>query len=95
MTKMAFEKIAAGLNDAIAYAQGDTSRGVAHVPLDVKAIRAATKKSQQAFADTYRLPVATVRDWEQNRRMPAAPARALLAMIKADPGAVETLLAKA
>jgi len=94
MSERAFDKIAAGLEDAIAYAGGDASRGRAHPPIDVKAIRARTGKSQQAFADAYRLPVGTVRDWEQMRRQPDAPARALLSLIAADPGAVERLIAK-
>ena len=70
MTK-AFEKIAAGLADAIAYAEGHTTKGAA-AP-DVKAIRAKTKLTQARFAATLRVPVATIRDW--NRRALDAPAR--------------------
>lgn len=92
MSKEAFDKIAAGLEDALAYAQGDTSRARVAEPLDVKAIRAKTKKSQEAFAATYRLPIGTVRDWEQNRRQPDAPARVLLTMIQAEPETVERIL---
>lgn len=91
----AFEKIAAGLDDAIAYAGGDTSRGRVAAPLDVKAIRQATKKTQGQFAIAYRLPIGTLRDWEQNRRQPDAPARVLLTMIQAEPDTVERILAKA
>ena len=81
----AFEKIAAGLADAIAFAEGDTSKGRVAVGPDVKSIRAKTKLSQTAFAAKLRLPAATVRDWEQKRRLPDAPARTLLAMVDADP----------
>ena len=42
MTK-AFDKIAAGLADAIAYAEGDTTKGRTAPDPDVKAIRAKTK----------------------------------------------------
>lgn len=90
----AFDKIAAGLADAIAYVEGDESRGRVAAPIDVKQIRAATKKTQAQFADSFHLPVGTVRDWEQNRRQPDAPARVLLSMIAADPVAVEQLIAK-
>lgn len=90
----AFEKIAAGLADAIAFAEGDTTRARVVVPLDVKRVRAATKKTQADFASAYRLPIGTVRDWEQNRRQPDAPARVLLSMIAADPHAVESLIAR-
>lgn len=92
MTKSAFDKIAAGLEDAIAYAQGDGNRARVAAPIDVKAIRAATNKSQAQFADAYHLPVGTVRDWEQNRRQPDAPARVLLTLIRADPAAIERMI---
>jgi putative transcriptional regulator len=95
MSRKAFEKIEAGLKDAIAFAEGDTSRGRVTTPLDVRAIRAMTKLTQEKFAETYRLPVATLRDWEQNRRQPDAPARVLLSMIEAEPEAVEKLIARA
>ncbi|MGW8189517.1 helix-turn-helix domain-containing protein [Sphingomonas hankookensis] len=91
----AFEKIAAGLEDAIAFVEGDTTRARVVAPLDVKRVRAATKKTQADFATAYHLPIGTVRDWEQNRRQPDAPARVLLSMIAADPHAVESLIAKA
>lgn len=93
--KSAFDKIAAGLEDAIAYSEGGGARGRVASPLDVKAIRAKTRKSQEAFAATYRLPVGTVRDWEQNRRQPDAPARVLLALIQAEPETVEQLIVRA
>lgn len=94
MTKSAFDKIAAGLDDAIAYAQGDKTRGRVAAPLNVKAIREATGKSQPAFAEAFHLPVGTVRDWEQHRRQPDAPARVLLALIQADPARIEKMLEK-
>lgn len=91
----AFDKISAGLEDAIAFARGDATRGRVAKPLDVRAIRSATKKTQKQFADAYQLPVGTVRDWEQNRRQPDAPARVLLSLIQAEPETVEHLVAKA
>ena len=91
MTK-AFEKIAAGLADAIAYAEGDTARGRVTAGPDVKAIRTKTRLSQAKFAAKLRVPVATVRDWEQNRRSPDAPARTLLGMVDADPKAALALI---
>lgn len=94
MTKRAFDKIAAGLEDAIAYVEGDASRGRVAAPLDVKAIRAATNKSQSEFANAFHLPLGTLRDWEQNRRQPDAPARVLLSLIQKAPETVERLIAK-
>lgn len=90
----AFEKINAGLEDAVAFAQGDASRGRIAKPIDVRAIRIATNKTQKEFAEAYGLPVGTVRDWEQNRRQPDAPARVLLSLIQTEPGTVENLIAK-
>ena len=90
----AFEKIAAGLSDALAYAEGDASKGRVAAGPDVKAIRAKTKLTQASFAAKLRVPVATIRDWEQHRRTPDAPARTLLAMVNADPEAALALIAR-
>lgn len=95
MAKRAFEQMMAGLDDALAFAQGDTTRGQLHRPVDVRAVRQAMKKTQAEFAATYHLPIGTLRDWEQGRRQPDAPARILLGMIKADPEAVERLIERA
>jgi putative transcriptional regulator len=94
MTK-AFDKIAAGLEDAIAFVQGDETRGRIAAGPDVKAIRAKTKLSQAKFAAKLRVPVATLRDWEQHRRSPDAPARTLLGMVDADPKAAMDLIERA
>ncbi|MCE7798261.1 transcriptional regulator [Sphingobium sufflavum] len=93
MSKNAFDKIAAGLEDALAFVKGDESRGVVHQAVDIKALRKVTGKTQDQFAAVYHLPVGTVRDWEQGRRVPDAPARALLSMIAKEPETVARLLA--
>lgn len=91
--KSAFDKIAAGLEDAIAFAGGDEDRGrVATV--DVRSVRAATKLTQDAFARTYRFPIGTVRDWEQKRRQPDTGSATLLKMIEVDPKGVEEIIAR-
>ena len=92
MNDKTFKGIMAGLEDAIAFAKPDAGR-VAAGP-DVKAIRAKTKLSQAKFAATLRVPVATVRDWEQHRRMPDAPARTLLGMVDADPKVALALIGR-
>ena len=91
--KSAFDKIAAGLNDAIAFVEGDQTRAQIST-VDVRAIRASTKLSQGAFARTYRFPLGTVRDWEQQRRQPDSGSATLLRMIAADPKGVEAIIAK-
>lgn len=87
-----FNGIIAGLQDAIAFVQGDTTRGRIAAGPDVKAIRAKTRLSQAKFAESLRVPVGTVRDWEQHRRSPDAPARTLLGMVDADPQAALALI---
>lgn len=91
----AFDKIAAGLTDAIAYAEGDNTKGRVAAGPDVKAIRTKTKLSQAKFAEKLRVPLGTIRDWEQRRRLPDAPARTLLGMVDADPKAALDLIARA
>lgn len=91
----AFDKIAGGLADAIAFAEGDTAKGRVAAGPDVKAIRAKTKLSQAKFAAKLKVPVATVRDWEQHRRSPDAPARTLLGIVDADPQAAMKLIERA
>src|SRR5207302_6370115 len=63
------------------------------VPTDVKAIRAKFGLSQDRFAKTFALKLATLRDWEQERRMPHGPARTLLQIIEREPAAVRRALA--
>lgn len=96
MSKSAFDKIAAGLSEAVAITKGeaDPADYRVHVPkrLDVRAIRAKTGLTQQAFADRFGFPVATVRDWEQGRRGPETSARVLLTVIDKEPEAVRRAL---
>ena len=54
----------------------------------VKEIRALTGLSQPKFARILHIDVRTLRNWEQGRREPTGPARALLRAIKNDPRAV-------
>ena len=52
---------------------------------DVKAIREKLHMSQQRFAASYRIPLATLKNWEQGRRAPDAPAAAYLLAIRRRP----------
>ena len=58
----------------------------------VKDIRRRLDMTQAQFAETFRLPLATVRDWEQERSYPDAPARALLTAIARDPETMRRLI---
>jgi putative transcriptional regulator len=57
-------------------------------PLDVAAIRAKTGLSQDRFAHAFQISPHTLRNWEQGRRVPDGPARALLMAIDRDPAAL-------
>ncbi len=58
-----------------------------------KQLRERLEMTQDEFAATFRVPVGTLRDWEQRRSWPDAPARALLLAIERDPKRMKKLLA--
>ncbi|WP_074766554.1 helix-turn-helix domain-containing protein [Magnetospirillum fulvum] len=62
------------------------------LPVDVKAIRRVTGLSQTVFAARYRIPVGTLRDWEQGRKQPDSTARAYLHVIARSPDMVAIAL---
>ena len=66
------------MQQAAAHADGRKSPGMrvttVKIP-DVKAIRKALHMSQHRFAALYRIPLPTLKNWEQGRRAPDAPAR--------------------
>ena len=88
--------IVAGLEDAIAHARGDKSRGVETVytvpVVDVKSIRVKTGMTQQAFCQMFAIKPRTLQDWEQKRKRPAGSARILLALIDQHPATVKKTL---
>lgn len=51
----------------------------------VKAIRAKTGLTQTRFASVLGVSKRTLENWEQGRRQPTGPARALLKILDADP----------
>lgn len=59
----------------------------------VKALRERMGLTQREFAAAFHLPLTTLRDWEQRRSTPDAPARALLLAIERDPRKMMSLLA--
>jgi putative transcriptional regulator len=58
-------------------------------------IRAATKLTQAEFATRIGVPLETVRNWEQGKRSPRGPARALLKVIENAPALAFEALAPA
>jgi putative transcriptional regulator len=76
--------------DAQPLAEADLAR-MRHL-VNVKKLRERIGLSQEEFARRYRIPVGTLRDWEQRRKRPDAPARAYLEVIDRDPATVAALL---
>ena len=97
MSKAAFDQIAAGMRDAIAYVEGNTEGSVTHIPaeVDIKSIRKRMKLSQPAFAKTFGFSLGRIRDWEQHRTPIDQSSRVLLTVIEREPEAVRRALAKA
>jgi putative transcriptional regulator len=51
----------------------------------VRTLRRQLSMTQEQFAESYGIPIGTLRDWEQGRTEPDAPAKAYLKVIAADP----------
>jgi putative transcriptional regulator len=90
-------EIVEALQNAVAYAKGDHSKGRPHrvlVPprINVKQVRSKLGLSQSDFAETFGINAATLRNWEQGRRQPDGPARVLLTIIDREPAAVQRVL---
>ncbi len=76
-----------GMKEAAAFSEGQTADARVHTVErpDVRAIRRKLHLSQHEFADAYRIPLATLHNWEQGRRVPDAPAAAYLQAIARKP----------
>ncbi len=88
------QKVLRGLREAAAHARGEPSAVVVHAPakVNVKAIRARTGLSQDAFAKRYGFTLDSIQNWESSRREPTGAARILLTVIDREPQAVERAL---
>jgi putative transcriptional regulator len=63
--------------------------------LAVRDLRRRARLTQVEFASRLGVPVETIRNWEQGKRMPRGPARALLAVVAHAPDTVFAALAEA
>lgn len=82
-----------GQMDEIVRGERQPSREFHIDALAVKEIRRATGLSQAKFASIVDVQVGTLRNWEQGRRDPTGPAKALLRAISKDPEHVLAALA--
>lgn len=94
MKKRLFEELVASIKEAGRIHRGEAapSRSFVYEPQDVRGIREKLHKSQSEFAQMIGVSVATLQNWEQGRRQPRGPARALLQVASRSPHVVARAL---
>lgn len=97
MKKQLFDELVASISEAGAIHRGEAkpSRTFSFKPEDIRDIRDKLHKSQAEFARMIGVSVATLQNWEQGRRQPEGPARALLVVASKAPEVVAKALAEA
>jgi putative transcriptional regulator len=90
MKKADYDKLVGSIKEAGKIRRGrrKASRVFRFTPADIKAVRLRLKKSQSEFALMIGVSVSTLQNWEQGRRVPEGPARALLKVVAERPDAV-------
>ena len=84
--------VAAPATTSVASATSSVAQEMARAPT-VRDLRRRARLTQIEFAARLGVPVETIRNWEQGKRMPRGPARALLAVISHAPETVFAALA--
>jgi len=81
-----FESSKKGAEEALAWKQGKKTdaRVRQYTAMDVSDIRKQTKMTQKEFSESFHIPLSTLRQWEQGKRIPQGPAQALLKIIAHD-----------
>jgi putative transcriptional regulator len=85
-----FQKLCESIRQAGEIKRGKRkpSRVFKHADPDAKAIRERLGLSQSRFAAIIGVSVRTLQNWEQGRREPEGPAKALLRVVDREPEAV-------
>ena len=85
------EDLVQGLKEATCFLEGHQEGARVHVVEvpDVRAIRRGLHMSQHEFSTAFRIPLAAVKNWEQGRRLPDAPAVAYLRVIAQRPDMIQ------
>jgi len=91
-----FDKLVTSVRQAGRIRRGTQrpSRATRLEAADVRAIRDGLGATQEDFALMIGVSVATLRNWEQGRRVPEGPAQALLRVTAANPKAVVAALSR-
>ena len=94
MKEQDFNKLVSSVKQAGKIKRGkmEPSRVIEFAPTDIKEIRHKLKKSQSEFALMIGVSLSTLQNWEQGRRRPEGPARALLKVVSEYPELVEEAL---
>ena len=89
MDKTLFESLKQSLKEATAIRRGELAPGrvTETNTLDAQSVRAKIGLSQNEFAQLIGVKVATLRNWEQQRRQPTGAAAALLMIVDKEPEA--------
>jgi len=87
------QQFLADLERSVQEAQAGVGRVTTAEQSLVRAARAKTGMSQQAFAERIATPVATLRDWEQGRYSPPGGVLCLLRLIHNHPELLQELSA--
>src|SRR5215813_563106 len=95
MRKKDFDNLVSSIRQAGRIKRGEMKPGrvTEFTSVDVRAIRQRLGKSQSEFARMIGVSVATLQNWEQGRRRPEGPARALLKVAAKNPQAIVEALA--
>jgi putative transcriptional regulator len=90
MKKNDFEELMASVKEAGQIKKGrvTASRRFAFSPMNIKKVRQSLNVSQTVFSQMIGVSVNTLQNWEQGRREPDGPARALLIIAEKNPEAV-------
>ena len=75
-------------------AAADDAMAVADAAAYARRVRRRTGLTQATFATRIGVPLDTVRNWEQGKRLPAGPAKALLRILDSAPEAAPAALAR-
>ena len=78
--------------DIARQARADEDEAMAAAAAFARRVRRRTGLTQASFASRIGVPVDTVRNWEQGKRLPAGPAKALLRIIDRAPEAALSAL---
>ena len=94
MRKKDFDNLVGSIREAGKIRRGEMkpSRVTEFHAADVRTIRQRLGKSQSEFARMIGVSVATLQNWEQGRRRPVGPARALLKVAAENPQLVAAAL---